>query len=165
MQNRISLNTRSDHRRGGFTLSDRAGAAAAAACCGLILLTGFFFAGRQHFSSMDYGIRNSRLRKQLDDLRAEKQRLLYTKEVSLSPIEIKKAAKKSGMFEKNGMPAAPVAELASTRKNKDLPASIAAVSKPVIIKTGSVIPISSRIERPVEVAARNEKIEKRSLVR
>lgn len=62
-----------------------------------ILVTGFFFAGRQHFSSIDYGIKNSRLRKQLDDLETEKRRLLLAREVSLSPVEIKKAARKFGI--------------------------------------------------------------------
>jgi hypothetical protein len=64
-----------------------------------ILVAGFFFAGRQHFSSIDYGIKNSRLRKQLDDLETEKRRLLLAREVSLSPGEIKKAARKLGVAE------------------------------------------------------------------
>ena len=164
MQNRISMNTRS-HRIAANDFSSRIKAFAAAAGCGLILLTGFFFAGRQHFSSMDYGIRNSRLRKQLDDLRAEKQRLLYTREVSLSPNEIKKAAKKAGMFDSHVASTAPVAELASTRRNKDLVPQTAAVSKPVIIKTASVTPVAQKIERTVEIASRNEKAERRTVTR
>src|SRR4051794_34065884 len=56
--------------------------------CGLVVISGFFFAARQHFSSMDYGMRNSRLRKQLDELAAEKRRLLLNREISLSPSEI-----------------------------------------------------------------------------
>lgn len=70
--------------------------------CVLVLVTGFFFAARQHFSSMDYGIRNSRLRKQLDDLETEKRRLLLAREVSLSPAEIKKAARKLGIGNVDG---------------------------------------------------------------
>ena len=62
--------------------------------CMLILVCGIFLAGRQHFSSMDFGMKNSRLRKQVDELEAEKRRLLLAREVSLSPAEIKKAAKK-----------------------------------------------------------------------
>ena len=65
--------------------------------CLVILVSGFFLAARQHFSSIDYGIRNSRLRKQLDDLEAEKRRLMVSREIALSPAEIKKAAKKYGM--------------------------------------------------------------------
>lgn len=38
----------------------------------VIVCTGFFVAAGQHFWSMDYGIKNSRLRKQLDDLETEK---------------------------------------------------------------------------------------------
>src|SRR5438552_9589098 len=65
--------------------------------CSLLIGAGFFFAGRQHFSSMDYGIKNSRLRKQIDDLQSEKRRLLLVREVAQSPAEIKKAAKKAGL--------------------------------------------------------------------
>lgn len=64
--------------------------------CGVILVAGFFFAARQHFSSMDVSIKNSRLRKQLDELESEKRRLLLAKEISLSPVELMKAAKRIG---------------------------------------------------------------------
>ena len=67
--------------------------------CIAMLATGFFLAARQHFSSMDFGMKNSRLRKQVDQLEAEKRRLMLAKEISLSPTEIKKAAKKAGMLE------------------------------------------------------------------
>jgi len=62
--------------------------------CSLIVVSGSFFAARQHFSSWDYSIRNSRLRKQIDDLETEKRRLLLAREVALSPNEIKRVAKK-----------------------------------------------------------------------
>ncbi|MGI8885098.1 MAG: hypothetical protein ACR2IA_12730 [Pyrinomonadaceae bacterium] len=65
--------------------------------CALFLVAGFFFTARQHFSSIDYGMKNSKLRKQLDELEGEKRRLILEKEIALSPAEIKKAAKKIGM--------------------------------------------------------------------
>ena len=67
--------------------------------CGLILVVGFFFAARQHFSSMDFGIKNSKLRKQKDELESAQRHLLLTREIALSPGEIKKAAKKIGLSE------------------------------------------------------------------
>lgn len=67
--------------------------------CGFFLVVGFFGAARQHFSSIDLGIKNSKLRKQAEELEAEQRRLLLTKEVVLSPGEIKKAAKKIGFTE------------------------------------------------------------------
>lgn len=67
--------------------------------CASILILGFFFAARQHFSLMDYGIKNSQLRKQIEELESEKRRLLLAKEISLSPLEIKKAARKMGFTE------------------------------------------------------------------
>ena len=67
--------------------------------CGLILVGGFFFAARQHFSSIDYGIKNSQLRKQKDELATAQRQLLLAKEVALSPPEIKKVAKEIGLTE------------------------------------------------------------------
>ena len=69
------------------------------AACGLMLVVGFFFAARSHFSSIDFGIKNSKLRKQIEELEADKRRLLLSKEIALSPAEIKKAAKKIGLTE------------------------------------------------------------------
>lgn len=59
-----------------------------------IVVTGFFSAGRQHFFSWDYSMKNSRLRKQIDELETEKRRLLLAREVAQSPNEIKRAALK-----------------------------------------------------------------------
>lgn len=68
-------------------------------CCGVFLVGGFFFAARSHFASIDFGIKNSSLKKQLEDLESEKRRLTLLKEIALSPAEIKKAAKKLGLTE------------------------------------------------------------------
>lgn len=62
--------------------------------CVTVLTCGFFFAAQQHFSSMDFGIKNNHLRKQINDLESEKRRLMLAREVSLSPAELKKAALK-----------------------------------------------------------------------
>lgn len=65
--------------------------------CGFLLVGGFFLAARQHFSSIDYSIKNSQLKKQLDELQSEKRRLILSKEIATTPDEIKKAAKKLGL--------------------------------------------------------------------
>ncbi len=65
--------------------------------CGLILVVGFFFAARQHFSSIDYGIKNSKLKKQVEELETDKRQLILAKEIALTPGEIKKAAQKIGL--------------------------------------------------------------------
>ncbi|MDQ6787074.1 MAG: hypothetical protein M3033_09735 [Acidobacteriota bacterium] len=65
--------------------------------CGIFLLVGFFFAARQHFASIDFSIKNNRLRKMTEELESDKRRLLLTKEIALSPAEIKKAAQKIGL--------------------------------------------------------------------
>jgi hypothetical protein len=65
--------------------------------CGLFLIVGFFFAARQHFASMDFSIKNSKLRRMSEELESDKRRLLLAKEIALSPAEIKKAAHKIGL--------------------------------------------------------------------
>jgi cell division protein FtsL len=69
------------------------------AICSLILVAGFFVAARQHFASIDYGIKNAKLKKQVDDLKSEQRRLQLNKEIALSPGEIKKSAKRIGFTE------------------------------------------------------------------
>ncbi len=64
--------------------------------CGLILLAGFFSAARQHFVLIEYGIKNSKLRKQIEALESEKRSLINARETALAPSEIIKAAKKYG---------------------------------------------------------------------
>jgi hypothetical protein len=106
--------------------------------CILTLVCGFFFAARQHFSSMDYGMKNSRLRRQVDELEAEKRRLLLAREISLSPGEIKKAARKTGLMATAGMEGV-VAQVVSTTKEKAVPPP-ASDAKSMIVKTASVTP-------------------------
>ena len=50
----------------------------------------FFLAARQHFNTIDFGFKNGRLRKQVDDLQTERRRLLLAREVSMSPAELKR---------------------------------------------------------------------------
>lgn len=89
--------------------------------CGFVLVGGFFFAARQHFASIEYGIKNSKLKAQLDEAAADKRRLLLEKEIALTPTEIKKAAKKFGLVETDGAPAAssPAAPPAEANKTSD----------------------------------------------
>jgi len=64
--------------------------AATLICC--VLVAGFFLAARQHFTSMDFAHKNSRLRRQLDELQSEKRRLMLSKETASSPAEVRRAA-------------------------------------------------------------------------
>jgi hypothetical protein len=113
------------------------------------MILGFFFAARQHFSSIEYGIKNSRLRKQLDELEAEKRRLLLAKEVSMSPIELMKAARKIG-FTQNGAvnSAAPLIV-----KTAAVASRSSVIQKTVLSKPAATIDENSRaekIDRPVK---------------
>lgn len=54
-----------------------------AAVCGVVFIASLFFAARQHFSSIDYSIKNAKLRKQIEDLEYDKQRLKLNRELAL----------------------------------------------------------------------------------
>jgi hypothetical protein len=130
----------------------------------LMLVSGFFFAGPQHFSSMDYGMKNSRLRKQIDQLEAEKRRLLLTREVALSPMEIKKAAKKTGLLD-SALAGGEVAQVVTTTKEKTIP-SVDAQMKPMVIRTVAVsasqpttavaYPKTAKLVKPVKTTPSTE---------
>ena len=67
--------------------------------CGSLLVGGFFLAARQHFSAIDYGIKNAKLRQEKENLEARKLSLKYNREITLSPEAIRKAARKIGFRE------------------------------------------------------------------
>lgn len=113
------------------------------AMCMLLFVAGLFVAGRQHFSSMDYGMKNSRLRKQVDELESEKRRLLLARETFMSPAEIKKAAKRVGLFSDES-PEQGVAKVTPATKQTVLPTTNTP-SNPLITKTVAVAP-AARVE-------------------
>jgi hypothetical protein len=65
--------------------------------CVCFLAIGFFFAARQHFTAMDLGIKNSKLRKQLEEMEGENRRLVLAREVVRSPLEMKRIAARRGL--------------------------------------------------------------------
>ncbi|HEY8558781.1 MAG TPA: hypothetical protein VIL74_00150 [Pyrinomonadaceae bacterium] len=130
--------------------------------CGTFLVGGFFVAARSHFASIDFGIKNSNLKKQLEDLEAEKRRLMWLKEKALSPAEIKRAAKKLGLTETNAANfqafGARVTEknekttaAAAAKKNSDAP-------KPLVEKTVDAKPVEKNgKDGAVKASAANAK--------
>jgi len=127
------------------------------AFCGLLLVSGFFLAGRQHFSSMDYGMRNSTLRRQVDQLEAEKRRLQLARETQLSPAELKKAAKKAGVVD-----VVPVSAVTLPAPTKEIAgAQQAAEEKPLVIKTAAVSaakPVAEKAEVRTNQPERQRKV-------
>jgi len=118
--------------------------------CGLVLVTGFFFAARQHFSSIDFSIKNSRLRKQIEELEAGKRRLILAKEIALSPAEIKKAAQKMGFRE---MTASNIEVFRPNRNPSEKPKIEKAVEKPIEEKPKQVA-----AAKPEEIKKPNKEI-------
>ena len=126
------------------------------AVCGLMLVTGLFFAARHHFVSMDYGMRNSRLRKQVEELEAEKRRLLLAREVSLSPGEIKKAAKKTGLTDPSAT--AVVAQVSTSTREKAAP-PVKPEDKSLVIRTASVSASMAKVDKAVDKGDKPAKID------
>jgi hypothetical protein len=109
------------------------------------MILGFFFAARQHFSSIEFGIKNSRLRKQLDELEAEKRRLLLAKEVSMSPVELMKSARRIG-FAQSGSPNLPAVSQI-VKANAAVTAKTPNVQKTVMSKPAVTVDSNARAEK------------------
>ena len=105
--------------------------------CVCFLAVGFFFAARQHFMAMDLGIKNSKLRKQVEEMEGEQRRLVLAREVVRSPLEMKRIAARHGL-----------------RQSDDLFAPVQASVKmsqqtPLVQKTSMSAPVSNS-EKPVK---------------
>lgn len=125
----------------------------------VVIVAGFFLSGKQHFSSWDFSIRNSKLRKQIDELETEKRRLILAREVANSPNELKRAV--SRLMPAKAAPAAgPSLAVKTPDKNVDM-----AVAKKgddrnesySIVKTAMVMPTKNvaKTEKPVRTIAKN----------
>ena len=65
--------------------------------CISFLAIGFFFAARQHFMAMELSIKNSKLRRQVEDMEGENRRLVLAREIVRSPSEVKRIAARRGL--------------------------------------------------------------------
>lgn len=120
--------------------------------CGLLLVVGFFWAARQHFSAMDFGIKNAKLRQQKESLEAEQRRLYLSREISLSPGEIKKVAKKIGL---QNLTAESIEVISSLKNSVGEAINLTTdqnKQKPLVNKT-------SKIERSEKLISLDKKIE------
>ena len=121
------------------------------AICGCVLAAGFFLAARQHFDSMQFGMNNSQLRKQLEDLESENRRLLLAREVALSPAEITRTAKNLGFLDVN----ATIADLAVQAQNKiagAVPPKTSVVKSPAVPATAPSVTMTA-YQRPAKAGS------------
>ena len=65
--------------------------------CGLGLAGGFVYAGRQHFTALNFGYKTQELRRERDRLAEEQRRYLMQREAAASPIHLEQAAKRLGL--------------------------------------------------------------------
>lgn len=137
--------------------------------CGAIVVSGFFFAARQHFVSMDFGMKNSKLRRQLDELEAEKRRLLFNREVSVSPMELKRSAKKAGLLDAT-TPSEQAPQLASApatgRPQMAAPVKASGsqvVRRPTIVKTVAVYPVNQPVTAAYTKEQKTERASRRTV--
>lgn len=100
------------------------------AICGCVIAAGFLLAARQHFVSMDLGMKNSKLRKQLEDLETEQRRLVLAREVALSPREITRTARALGFADTLESSLSVAAVAPGAKPAAAIPASLKTTSKP-----------------------------------
>lgn len=119
-----------------------------ATACVILLLGSLLFAARNQFASITFGFKNAELRKNLEDLQAEKRRLTLDKEKAISPAEISRAAQKLGFTQMtaNNIEAVQTRpEVAKNTKPGAAPATMVASLKDSapakkVAKTGLVTP-------------------------
>jgi hypothetical protein len=116
--------------------------------CACVVAVGFFFAARQHFTSMDYGIKNSKLREQLQNLETEKRRLLLAREVASSPLAIRKAATAIGLRQNSEVAAVQVAAKPGSNTNALAAVPVKTSTKssdtPVVVRTVLATPVPAK---------------------
>ena len=118
--------------------------------CACVVAAGFFFAARQHFTSMDFGIKNSKLREQRQNLEAEKRRLLLAREVALSPLAIRKAANSVGLRQSAEVAAVQVSNKESVVKAEAGTSTLTKISAAKtsdangVVKTVMSVPVSTK---------------------
>lgn len=113
--------------------------------CACLMAAGFFFAARQHFNTVEFGMKNSALRKRVDELQAEKRRLTLAREVSLSPASIRKAARGLGLKERSIETAVAIVAATTppkTQKPKSPLIAIAATRPPEVVKAVEAVKAS-----------------------
>lgn len=133
--------------------------------CAAVIAAGFFFAARQHFMSMELGIKNSKLRKQVEDLESEQRRLLLAREVVRSPGEIKRLARNIGFRDKEVVAVnaqAPQAKAVTVKAAKEIGSSAGnGMVRTVSAKTVLPEPTIKKPEvKPIKTAPAKEKKEK-----
>lgn len=128
-----------------------------------VIVAGFFLSGKQHFSSWDFSIRNSKLRKQIDDLETEKRRLILARETANSPTELRRAISR---IMPGATTVAPTLASATKPVGKQEDKTLVRASfkkgdtkaEPYsIVKTAMVLPAAKtpKVERPSRTVARN----------
>lgn len=113
------------------------------AVCGIILVVGLIGAARQQFASINYGIKNAKLKKQVDELKSEQRRLQLNREVAMSPAEIKRAARRIGFTEMTAQ------NIQTFEANREAKEEFSKTIQPKVLKTAMTLPVIER-ERVVK---------------
>ncbi|MGI8812326.1 MAG: hypothetical protein ACR2IH_07325 [Pyrinomonadaceae bacterium] len=119
--------------------------------CASLMAAGFFFAARQHFNAMDIGFNNSRLRKQVEELNAEKRRLTLAREIALSPSEIRKSARSLGFRERESVVVTTTSASAHAKTDKIVPVRTHdAAERPIAVKAVKAVYTEAPGERSIK---------------
>ncbi|MCW5959380.1 MAG: hypothetical protein KIS76_04405 [Pyrinomonadaceae bacterium] len=111
--------------------------------CGIILVVGLIGAARQQFASINYGIKNAKLKKQVEELKSEQRRLQLNREVAMSPAEIKRAARRIGFTEMTAQ------NIQTFEANREAKEEFSKTIQPKVLKTAMTLPVIER-ERVVK---------------
>lgn len=128
--------------------------------CAVLVMAGFFLVAVKHFATVELGIKNSELRSKVEELEAEKRRLLLARETALSPAELARTAKRLGFVEREIMTSevpvlavAPKPETGATRNSADPAVERIVYSKPV----ADTVRVAERDRKAADTAKPDQK--------
>jgi hypothetical protein len=121
------------------------------AVCGLILAGGFFVAAKQHFSSIEYAMKNAELRQKITILNNAERKLIVERERASSPRQVTKLARHIGFMPQPGrVVSAPVYQQDSADDNSPVYSYIGEDTgrkvpvKKAVVKTVSAKPVRTK---------------------
>lgn len=124
-------------------------------CVGL-LFVGVFFAAQQQFTKWHLSRQNAELRRTVDRLQGERDKLISHREMATSVSELKRSARKAGLLD--APPATNELAVAQTQKNKTV--QNASATKP---HDGPLVVKTSMVTKPEKPEMPNKESERRRI--
>ena len=118
--------------------------------CGLSLACGFVYAGRQHFTALNYGYQTQEMRRERDRLAEEHHQYLAQREAAANPIHLEQAAKRLGLQPLQAAQIDPLRQQKAETRTVVAPRATSRINAPEISRSKSATGASAaRARKPI----------------